>query len=103
MNIHIPYLRGEGCLNTFILFDLINNPALYTEIFIARALQALHAEGADDALILMPTDRNNVIIMHVLEPDGSFANFCGNGARVVAAYLIKQFGLPKRCLLSSVQ
>ena len=90
MNIRILFWRGEGCANTFIVFDLIESPELFTEHFIQKALQALLDEGCDDALILLPTQEPATFIMKVLEPDGSFAQFCGNGSRVVAAYLSKR-------------
>lgn len=90
MNIRIPFWRGEGCANTFIVFDLIESPELFTEHFIQKALLALLEEGCDDALILLPTQEPATFIMKVLEPDGSFAQFCGNGSRVVAAYLSKR-------------
>jgi len=95
-SLRIPYLYGDGCQNTFIIFDLLAYPHYFTDTFIENAHKALLREERDDALILLPTTDSDTVIMKVLEPDGSFANFCGNGARVIAAYLYKQFGLPKR-------
>lgn len=91
MNIRIPFWRGEGCANTFIVFDLIASPELFTEDFIQKAHRALLEEKCDDALILLPTQEPRTFVMKVLEPDGSFAQFCGNGSRVIAAYLTQRY------------
>ena len=96
-NFTIPFIKGHGCLNTFIVFDLINSPQYYTDNFINHAHRALLEQKCDDALILLPTKKtDNVSIpaahMEVLEPDGSFASFCGNGARVVTAYFEQVYG-----------
>jgi diaminopimelate epimerase len=86
----IPYWLGEGCQNSFILFDLLGIPQYFDEEFLARAHQNLLVERKDDALILLPAHRHYrhlQLKMIILEPDASLAAFCGNGARVVAAYL----------------
>lgn len=83
------YWLGDGCHNTFLIFDLLDHPEIYAEEFIAHAHQCLLAEQRDDALILLPMGSTNHlrrIKMVIVEPDGSFAAFCGNGARVIAAY-----------------
>ncbi len=92
----LPFWRGEGCLNTFIIFDLTAVPDIYNEQFLAQAHAQLIKEQVDDALILLPTYDPTMFVMKILEPDGSRASFCGNGARVIAAYLEKKLGLPKR-------
>ena len=89
---------AQGNNNTFILFDLIEKPEQYTQHFLQQAHRFLvDTLIRDDVLILMPhhIDKANqhlYIKMIVLEPDGSIAAFCGNGARVVAAYLKKHYG-----------
>lgn len=88
----IPYRRGHGCLNTFIIIDVRSNPGTHTNAFIAAAYTLLLQTGDDDVLILREAETATSVYMEVLEPDGSFASFCGNGARVVAAYLESQNG-----------
>lgn len=95
-NNHIPYVLGEGNNNSFVIFDLLKNPQLYTEDFLQKAHKILLNTGRDDALILLADHVNQetqhvYIRMIVLEPDASLAAFCGNGARVVAAYLQKYY------------
>lgn len=84
-----PYFRGQGCFNRFLIFDLIRNPERFTKNFVHAAQELLNDLKFDDVLILLPaieTSYTVVARMEILEPDGSFADFCGNGARVVAAY-----------------
>lgn len=91
----VPFMRGQGCFNTFIIVDIRRNPEWYTEAFIKAAHQLLLQVGDDDVLILSSAPAGSLdyaVHMDVLEPDGSFASFCGNGARVVAAYLESQSG-----------
>ncbi len=88
----IPFRRGQGCMNSFIIIDVRQIHGVYTDAFIKAAHELLLQIGDDDVLILRATKRPTSVIMDVLEPDGSFAAFCGNGARVVAAYLESQNG-----------
>lgn len=86
---HPTYWLGEGCQNTFVLFDLLQHPELFSDTFVTYAHECLLTEQRDDALILLPMGSTNHlqrIKMVIVEPDGSFAAFCGNGARVIAAY-----------------
>jgi len=82
------YYLAEACQNTFVLFDCRE------EGVTARVLQEAHrcllALGRDDALLLT-ADRVHegalYVEMAVLGWDGVLAEFCGNGARAIAAYL----------------
>ena len=87
---------AHGNNNRFILFDLLEKPQQYTESFVKQAHKLLVKTERDDVLILMPDhlDKENnhlYLKMIVLEPDNSVAVFCGNGSRVVATYLKKQY------------
>ena len=87
-----PYWLGEGCKNAFVLFDLLQSPELLQYEFLESAHRILLCEERDDALILLPhasAQQHLKVKMLILEPDQSLAAFCGNGARVVAAYLQK--------------
>lgn len=92
------YLRGDGCGNTFIIYDCLETAPEAVDSVIREAHARLIAEKRDDALILKKEYHNlqkYVLKMIVLEPDGSIAEFCGNGARVVSRYLQRKFGNQK--------
>jgi len=85
-----PSNRGylaEGCGNSFIIFESIDD--------IEFIVTQLHKFDVDSALVLKCTlknKHNTIYEMSVVERDGTVSEFCGNGARAVAAYLIKIYG-----------
>lgn len=90
------FIKGNGCGNTFIIFDCLDFP--FDGRVMERALELLLQENRDDALILkkeFQDEEKLVLTMMVLEPDGTIAEFCGNGARVVSCYLKHKFGNQK--------
>lgn len=90
----LPPLKGEGCGNTFLIFDCLEATFFTLEDVIREAHPILLKENRDDALILRKEyedAKKLVLTMTVLEPDGSIAEFCGNGARVVSCYLQHKF------------
>ena len=87
-------VKGEGCGNTFLIFDCLEATDFALEDVVREAHACLIDEGRDDALILRneyEDAQKLVLTMIVLEPDGSIAEFCGNGARVVSCYLQQKF------------
>ena len=91
-------IKGEGCGNTFLIFDCLDLPPQHIKAKIKEAYPILIKENRDDALILVKEfmdDKKLILKMIVLEPDGSIAEFCGNGARVVCCYLHKKFDSQK--------
>lgn len=91
----LPFIRGEGCGNTFLIFDWLDSNCELTPNVIKEIHAMLIRENRDDALILkkeFQTDHQLVLKMIVLEPDQSIAEFCGNGARVVSRYLKHKMG-----------
>lgn len=90
-----PYIRGEGCGNTFLIFDCLETSHEAFNDIMKGAHESLLKEKRDDALILKTEQRDSqrlVLTMIVLEPDQSIAEFCGNGARVVSRFLQHKFG-----------
>ena len=90
-----PYIRGEGCGNTFLIFDCLEASPEAIDSIIKEAHESLLKEQRDDALILRTEQHDSqrlVLTMIVLEPDQSIAEFCGNGARVVSRFLQHKFG-----------
>lgn len=97
----INYVKGEGCGNTFLIFDFLDNALKVSQNVLMSAHTALLQEKRDDALILQKEyeDADQLILkMIVLEPDQSIAEFCGNGARVVSCYLQMKYGLTKKSI-----
>lgn len=97
----ISYVKGEGCGNTFLIFDFLDITGDATQDVFQKAHAALLQEKRDDALILQKEyeDADQLILkMIVLEPDQSIAEFCGNGARVVSCYLQMKYGLTKKSI-----
>lgn len=97
------YLLAEACQNTFVLFDCLNLTHL-GEAFFLNALAGLKKEGRDDALILFNgqvKDETFTAHLVVLGLDGQLAEFCGNGARVCAAYLYKRYPFFKMMYLKT--
>jgi diaminopimelate epimerase len=93
-----PYIRGEGCGNTFLIFDCLNASSEVVDGVIKEAHKSLINERRDDALILKTEYHDSdrlILTMIVLEPDQSIAEFCGNGARVISRFLQYKFGNQK--------
>ncbi len=99
------YFLAESCQNSFVLFDCLESFEL-DETFMKKALSILRKEDRDDALILMNCQSHNsslIVQMVVLGFDGEIAEFCGNGARAVAAYLFSNGFYSKEVLLQTKQ
>jgi diaminopimelate epimerase len=95
------YYLGDACHNTFVLFDRLD-ASYVDEEFLRQVHQCLIEEKRDDALVLFDakTQENTVYArMLVLGLDGAIAEFCGNGARVSAAYLCAHYPHFKRHFL----
>lgn len=93
-----PYIRGEGCGNTFLIFDCLEASPQAIDGLIKGAHESLLSEKRDDALILKTEYQDSerlILTMIVLEPDQSIAEFCGNGARVISCFLRHKFGNQK--------
>lgn len=88
----VKYFLGEACKNTFLLFDQIGSTP--DDLYFEEAHLALLQEDRDDALILTLEKKETTALyikMHVLGRDKKFGEFCGNGARSVAAYLFSNY------------
>ncbi len=85
-------LLAQACQNRFVLFDFLTKTPTCQEI--QQAHQSLILSGRDDALILTEAAwKENALFvqMRVLGADGSWGEFCGNGARACAAYLFSLY------------
>lgn len=89
----VVYFCGNGSGNSFVVFDFSKNGMRYEEVSEWIHL-ALHDEGVDSALVIEPhrsSEEKLSVKMRVIEQDGSESAFCGNGARLIASYLIPRF------------
>lgn len=96
-NRQIESTYADACGNTFLIFDCLSIPFTDQEWEEAREKiwAILSFARVDDALVLRKVEDNGQIIklkMHVLEPDRTEADFCGNGARAVGLYLHRKYG-----------
>ena len=81
------FVKMVGTGNDFIVLDLRRQRANGHLLALARALcRRAQAVGADGLLTIEPSRRADVK-MRVINPDGSEAEMCGNGARCVAHYV----------------
>lgn len=82
--------------NTFQLYDFVQRePGAAWEAARQAIWKQVADKHVDDGLALRRVTANPQkldVKMHVLEPDGTEADFCGNGARATATYLTKTYG-----------
>ncbi|MDQ2053490.1 MULTISPECIES: diaminopimelate epimerase [Halobellus] len=98
---HVPVEKYHGTGNDFIVVDAVESipdrPAFATT-HCDRETGVTHDDsprtGADGVLFLALEDRYSPprIVMTLVQPDGSVAAMCGNGARVAAAWGAEQTG-----------
>ena len=104
-NHQIECAYADACGNTFLIFDCLNNEFTDQEweAVKERIWTLLSLAQVDDALVLRKVEKNNDAIklkMHVLEPDRTEADFCGNGARAVGLYLHRKYRAVHHVLVS---
>ncbi len=92
---------ADACGNTFLIFDCLGNEFTNQEweAVKEKIWTILSVAHVDDALVLRKVEEDDHTIklkMHVLEPDRTEADFCGNGARAVGLYLHRKYGVVHR-------
>src|SRR5690348_16222414 len=96
------FAKLEGCGNDFVVVDLRSAEASRAPSPLSpEAARALcdrhHGVGADGVLAILPPDTAGAVArMRVLNADGSEAEMCGNGIRVVAKYLYERHAEARR-------
>ena len=85
MNSLVQYTKGHGTKNDFILIEDLENRIDLNEKQVSQICDREKGIGADG--ILRITRQNNEFFMDYRNSDGSIAEMCGNGARVIAQYL----------------
>lgn len=89
----IAFRKMHGLGNDFVVLDQRRDPRPIGAAE-ARALADRHTGiGCDQVLLLEPPrDPRAQVFMRILNPDGSEAEACGNGARCVAWLLMRESG-----------
>lgn len=85
----VPFLKGHGTGNDFIILPDPDGELELTEARVRRLCGRATGIGADGILRVVPSENSSDWFMDYRNADGSIAEMCGNGARVFARYLIE--------------
>ena len=86
----VPFLKGHGTENDFILLpDRDGTLEITADRRSGRSATGMRGIGADGVIRVAPAPAGAAgFFMDYRNADGSFAEMCGNGARVFARYLV---------------
>jgi diaminopimelate epimerase len=89
----IAFRKMHGIGNDFVVIDQRRDP-VGIDAAAARAIADRHTGIGCDQLLLLEAPRNRLaqVFMRILNPDGSEAEACGNGARCVAHLVAGETG-----------
>ncbi len=96
----LPFVKLEGAGNDFVLIDRLAHAVELDPALARRLCDRRHGIGADQILLIEPGQRERFAYA-VYNADGSQAGQCGNGARCIALYLRRRYGLPARFAIES--
>lgn len=82
----IPFVKGHGLGNDYIVINEADLPRELSEAAIARICDRNWGVGSDGILLLTPSRRAD-FGLRVFNPDGSEAEKSGNGLRIFSKYL----------------
>jgi len=82
----IPFVKGHGLGNDYIVIREADLPCALTEAAIVRICDRNWGIGSDGILLLVPSRRAD-FGLRVFNPDGSEAEKSGNGLRIFSKYL----------------
>ena len=82
----IPFAKGHGLGNDYLVIDQANLPGPLSERAIVRICDRNWGVGSDGILLLVPSPRA-AFGLRIFNPDGSEAEKSGNGLRIFAKYL----------------
>jgi diaminopimelate epimerase len=83
----IPFAKGHGLGNDYIVVEERDLPAPLTTAQIVRICDRNWGVGSDGILLLVPAWAGADFGLRILNPDGSEAEKSGNGLRIFAKYL----------------
>jgi diaminopimelate epimerase len=82
----IPFAKGHGLGNDYLVIEERHLPRPLTTDAIVRLCDRTRGVGADGILVMVPTARAD-FGLRIFNPDGSEAEKSGNGLRIYAKYL----------------
>ncbi|MBI4634889.1 MAG: diaminopimelate epimerase [Candidatus Rokubacteria bacterium] len=85
----IPFAKGHGLGNDYLVFREADLPGPLSPAAIARICDRNRGVGGDGILLMVPTARAD-FGLRIFNPDGSEAEKSGNGLRIFAKYLWDQ-------------
>ncbi len=91
----VPFVKVEGAGNDFVLLDYRTQPGPKFSTTAARFLLDRHRGIGADGLLILHVEDGEVVVEY-RNADGNPADFCGNGARCVAAHLMGEESGPIR-------
>lgn len=83
----IPFVKGHGLGNDYIVIDAQDLPAPLTPRQVQRICDRNWGVGSDGILLLVPGWTGADFGLRIFNPDGSEAEKSGNGLRIFAKYL----------------
>jgi diaminopimelate epimerase len=98
-----PFVKGDGTGNDFVLLPDPHGELRLTESLVRALCDRHRGIGADGVIRIAPTTSDPEVadqaavaawFMDYRNADGSVAQMCGNGARVMARYLVDSSGVP---------
>ena len=90
MSRNVRAFKGHGTENDFILLPDLDGSLVLEDAFVAAICDRHRGIGADGLIRIAPTQdqREAAWFMDYRNHDGSLAEMCGNGIRVMARYLV---------------
>lgn len=89
----IEYEKWHGAGNDFVVIDARTVEVPDRAAFARRVCDRTDGVGADGVLFLTPEDSPSPrVTMIDVQPDGSIADMCGNGARIAAKWTANRVG-----------
>lgn len=83
----IPFVKGHGLGNDYIVINAADLPAPLTPPQVARICDRNWGVGSDGILLMVPAWGGADFGLRILNPDGSEAEKSGNGLRIFGKYL----------------
>src|SRR5881628_1750763 len=83
----IPFVKGHGLGNDYIVIDAADLPAPLAPGQITRICDRNWGVGSDGILLMVPAWEGADFGLRILNPDGSEAEKSGNGLRIFAKFL----------------
>jgi len=97
--IFMKFFKYHGTGNDFICIDNNKKNISINSQEIKKLCDRNFGIGADGVILMTPSDNGGDVFMDYWNSDGSFAEMCGNGVRVTALFIEKNWGIEKKELL----